>query len=323
MASLLRAGITSHVKRHMYFLIIVLLGGCATQLVSEDTITEYTVNGKGVLLHEDGSWEYSGKIGFYDVERNEIASIDEISIADLLPCTLIGVIDGDTIRVVFVDPPPGIQTEESVRLLGIDATELRGSTGSKPLATEAREFVIEQVADSTVYLAFESRWRGDFGRLLAYVFTSEGPLLNAEMLSRGLASVQNEEPCHFHQYFVTLDTNAGSETRGVWTTPMTGIIIIRQIFNDGRGEYVELWNRSDQLINLSGWYFTDEQRNRINIPLHTSIPANRYLYILSGTEISAPTSHYVYPTKAPIWNNTGDTARLYDEDSELVTEHSY
>ena len=104
MASLLRAGITSHVKRHMYFLIIVLLGGCATQLVSEDTITEYTVNGKGVLLHEDGSWEYSGKRGFFDVERNGISSVDEISIADLLPCTLIEVIDGDTIKVVFIDP---------------------------------------------------------------------------------------------------------------------------------------------------------------------------------------------------------------------------
>ena len=130
-----------------------------------------------------------------------------------------------------------------------------------------------------MYLAFESRWRGDFGRLPAYVFTSEGSLLNAELVSHSLASVYNEEPCHFHQYFVTLEVNARSETRGMWTTPMTGIIIIRQIFNDGRGEYVELWNRSDQTVDLSGWYFTDEQRNQTNIPLDTSIPANERLYI--------------------------------------------
>ena len=191
------------------------------------------------------------------------------------------------------------------------------------MATDAREFVIEHVADSTVYLAFESRWRGDFGRLLAYVFTSEGSLLNAELLSLGLASVYNKEPCHFHQYFVTLEVDARSETRGMWTTPMTGIIIIRQIFNDGRGEYVELWNRSDQLINLSGWYLLDEQRNRIDFPLDTSIPANEHLYILSGTGTTSPSSNYVETTKASIWNNTGDTARLYDEDDELVTEHSY
>ena len=323
MASLLRAGITSHVKRHMYFLVVILLGGCATQLTSEDTITAYTVDGKGVVLHEDGSWEYSGKIGFFDVERNGITSIDEISISDLLPCTVTEVIDGDTIKVVFVDPPPGIQAKESVRLLGIDAPELQISTKSEPLATEAREFVIKRVSDSTVYLAFETRWRGDFGRLLAYVFTSEGSLLNAELLSHGLASVYNEEPSHFHQYFVTLEVEARSETKGMWTTPMNGIIVIRQIFNDGRGEYVELWNRSDQTVDLSGWYFSDEQRNRINIPLDTSIPANGYLYILSGTGITAPTSNYVYPTKASIWNNSGDTARLYDEDGELVTEHSY
>ena len=199
MSSLLESDKMPRANHHMYFLIIVLLGVCTAQLFGDDTIKAYTVDGKGVLLHEDGSWEYTGKIGFFDIERNGIASVDEIVIADLLPGSLIGVIDGDTIKVVFVDPPPGIQTEESIRLLGIDAPELNASTGSGPLATEAREFVVEHTADSTVYLAFESRWRGDFGRLLAYVFTSEGSLLNAELLSCGLASVYNKEPCHFHE----------------------------------------------------------------------------------------------------------------------------
>ena len=310
-------------KCHFCLLIIVLLVGCVVQLSGEDAVEGYTVDGKGVILHEDGTWVYSGKIGFFDVERSGITRINEIVISDLLPCTLIGVIDGDTIKVVFVDPPPGIQVAESIRLLGIDAPELRGSTGLEPLATEAREFVIEHVADSTVYLAFESRWRGDFGRLLAYVFTREGSLLNAELLSNSLASVYNEEPSHFHQYFVTLEVDARLETKGMWTTPMNGIIVIRQIFNDGRGEYVELWNRSDQTVDLSGWYFTDEQRNEINIPLHTLIPANERLYILSGTGITAPSSNYVRPTKTSIWNNAGDTARLYDEDGKLVTEYSY
>ena len=85
------------------------------------------------------------------------------------------------------------------------------------------------------------------------MFTDEESLLNADLLSSGLASVYVETPCYFHQYFVTLEVAARSESRRMWTTPMNSSIVIRQIFNDGRTEYVELWNRSDQTVNLSGW----------------------------------------------------------------------
>ena len=56
--------------------------------------------------------------------------------------------------MVIIDPPPGILIEETVRFLGIDAPEYKPSKGSEPFAAEAREFVIAQAADSTVYLAF-------------------------------------------------------------------------------------------------------------------------------------------------------------------------
>ena len=300
----------------------VLLSVCTSLPYCDDSVTAYTEDGKGVLLHEDGSWEYSGKVGFFDVERNGITEIRQISIADLLPCEVIEVTDGDTLKVVFVDPPPGIQGEESIRLLGIDTPELRTSMGPEPLATEAREFVITQIAESTVYLAFESNWRGSFGRLLAYVFTVEGILLNTELLSRGLASVYNDTPCHFHQYFVTLEVAARLEKRGMWTTPLS-YIVIWQIFNDGRAEYVELWNRTDQAIDLSGWYLLDEQENRIDLPLDTSIQANERLQVLSGSGTIATASNYVQTTNAAIWNNAGDTACLYNDENELVTEFAY
>ena len=323
MKTLLEFGGGFRVKRHVYFLTIILLGVCFSRLSAEETIAAYTVDGKGVHLHEDGTWEYSGEIGFFDVERNGIESVDEISIGDLPTCILTDVTDGDTIKVAFANPAPGIQMVESIRMLGIDAPELAAPTGPEPLAIEARDFVVERTAEPTLYLAFESRWRGDFGRLLAYVFTTDGSLLNAELLSRGLASVYNKEPCHFHQYFVALEVAARTKTVGMWTTPITGIIIIRQIFNDGRGEYLELWNRSDQIIDLSEWYLRDEQSNQIDIPFETKIEANGSLYILSGAGIAAPSSSYIYPTKTPVWNNTGDTAKLYDDDGDLVAEYGY
>ena len=148
-------------------------------------------------------------------------------------------------------------------------------------------------------------------------------MLNADLLSRGLASVHHETPCYFHQDFVTLEFTARCESSGMWTTPMSGNVVIRQVFNEGRTEYVELWNRSEQLVDLSGWYLLDEQQNRIDIPLDTPIPANGRLHVLSGAETTPPSSNYVHPTEASIWDNDGDTAQLHDEDGELVAEYSY
>ena len=233
-----------------------------------------------------------------------------------------GIFDGDTIEVVFADPPPGIQKEESIRLLGINTPELN-ARDPESFAQEAQQFVAEQTADSVVYLAFDSKWRGSFGRLLAYVFNSQGLLLNAELLSSGLATLYSGEPCHFHQYFVTLEVAARTESKGMWTAPIDAEVVIRQIFNDGRTEYVELWNCSTGEINLSGWYLLDERQNRIDIPLSTSIQAKELFYVLSGADTPPPSANSVYPTEKSIWNNDGDKARLYDDDDVLVTEYEY
>ena len=322
MTRLSKPGAAPKARNLIYLFAGVLFSVCTVQLFSEDSETAYTEDGAGVLLHRDGSWEYSGRVGFFDVERAGITEISEISIAKLLPCEVVEVTDGDTLRVVFEDPPPGIQREESIRLLGIGTPELGTSIKAEPLAAEARDFVATLVAESTVYLAFESKWRGSFGRLLAYVFTVEGLLINTELLSRGLASVYIQTPSHFHQDFIAIEVTARLETRGMWTTAM-GDIVIRQIFNDGQTEYVELWNRTDQTIDLSGWYLLDLQRNRIDLPHDTSIQANERLQVLSGSGTTATGSSFVRTTNASIWNNSGDTAHLYNDEGDLVAEFAY
>ncbi len=323
MSSHFITGIVPLTKRYLCLLIIAFLAVQTPLLSGKDVTKAHTVDGRGVLLREDGTWEYSGGVGFFDVERIGVESIDDISIADLLPGTVVAVTDGDTIRVIFADPPPGVQPDESVRLLGIDTPELQTPSGPDPLAEEAREFVIQRTADPAVYLAFESKWRGSFGRLLAYVFTNDGRLLNGELLSHGLASVYHETPCYFHQEFVSLEVAARLEAIGMWTTQMSGDVVIRQVFNEGRTEYVELWNRSDRTVDLSGWYLSDEQENRIDIPTHTSISRNERFYVLSGAGTTPPSPNFVHPTYANIWNNSGDTARLLNRDDEVVTEYSY
>jgi hypothetical protein len=82
-------------------------------------------------------------------------------------------------------------------------------------------------------------------------------------------------------------------------------------------------NRTDQTVDISGWYLSDKQQNRIDLPQDTSIRANEHLQVLSGSGTDATSPNYVRTTNALIWNNAGDTARLYDGDGELVTEFSY
>lgn len=308
--------------RLQFSLALILFAGCSACLSSGKPIKGYTDDGKVVDLHLDGSWEFTGEKGFFSVEKSGVTMVDEISTADLLPCTVIEVVDGDTIKVAISDPVPGILEVESVRLLGIDTPELNRAE-PEPYANEAKSFVLDQVSESIAYLAFESKWRDSFGRLLAYVFAEDGSLINAGLLSEGLASVYSRDPCFFHNYFVTLELEARCSQRGMWAHISCTDIVIRQVFNQGRREYVELLNMTNQLIDLSDWYFLDEQNNRIGIPTESSIAPSSLFYILSGEETPPPSPDHVYPTNKVIWNNTGDIARLFDDDDELVSEYRY
>ena len=300
----------------------LLFFACAASLHADETVEAYTADGMGVILHDDGRWEYTGEVVFYDVEQNDVSSVGEIDISDLLSCLVTRIIDGDTIEVNFDNAPVGLRSVEIVRFLGIAAPEIRSKKHGWE-AAKARDFVAQRVAGKKVYLAFESRWCGDFGRVLAYVFCDDGVLLNAELLSRGLAKVYDKQPCYFHEHLKSLELAARMGSIGIWSSGVITDIIIQDICNDGRSEYVALWNTTGHSISLSGWYLQDEQSNRIDIPPGTLIAANEMLYVLSGLATTAPSDPFVYPTKSMIWNNGGDTASLYNEKGDLAAEYSY
>lgn len=94
------------------------------------------------------------------------------------------VIDGDTIKV-SIDGKL-----ENVRLLLIDAPELRGSY---PYSSEARKFLERRLSDDEyVYLEMDGKERDNYGRLLAYVWYYDGDklkMLNEDVVGEGLARV--------------------------------------------------------------------------------------------------------------------------------------
>ena len=83
-----------------------------------------------------------------------------------------------------------------------------------------------------------------------------------------------------------------------------------------QGEWVELYNLSTTSFSVLGWSITDASGGVGNtdilptntVPATTTIPGLGYLV--------------VYMNK-PVWNNTGDTLFLYDENDVLVDSYAY
>src|SRR3989337_1271784 len=90
------------------------------------------------------------------------------------------VVDGDTIRV-----GRGWRNTK-VRLLGVDTPETVHP--DKPVeffGSEASEFTKKSLKGKKVHLEFEHLNQMDkYGRLLAYVYLSDGSLFNAELIKR-------------------------------------------------------------------------------------------------------------------------------------------
>ncbi|OHA88894.1 MAG: signal peptidase I [Candidatus Zambryskibacteria bacterium RIFCSPHIGHO2_02_FULL_43_14] len=83
-----------------------------------------------------------------------------------------------------------------------------------------------------------------------------------------------------------------------------------------QGEWVELYNLTGAPVNLSGWYTQDASggmgntdiTNLNTLPATTTIPASGYLV--------------VYMNKS-VWNNTGDTVKLFNASNILQDSYAY
>lgn len=109
------------------------------------------------------------------------------------PCVLLSVYDGDTFGCDLNNDQKITNPQEHVRLLGIDATEMRWSRKNKtgkdqPFAREAMA-VLEAKKGKTLWLEKDVVWTDKYNRRLAYVYTqpSGGKSLNQSLLEQGLA----------------------------------------------------------------------------------------------------------------------------------------
>jgi micrococcal nuclease len=151
--------------------------------------------------------------------------------------TVIDVIDGDTVDVRFRDG-----SVETVRLVGVDTPETaaqymdpseygipdtpRGRDWLLMWGDRASAFAERELEGERVRVVFdpESDRRGGFGRLLAYIYYTDGQNFGKTLLERGLARVYTGGEFTLEDGYLDLEAQAQAENVGLWgfegdTTP--------------------------------------------------------------------------------------------------------
>ncbi len=117
--------------------------------------------------------------------------------------------DGDTITVTIG------RSLEKIRLIGIDAPEM----GQEPWGLMAGEHLKAMINSSSrnVTIEYDVVKRDKYGRLLAYVWTKDGKMLNEAMLKDGYAILFTFPPNVKHvDEFIKAEKQARDRKIGIW-----------------------------------------------------------------------------------------------------------
>src|SRR5215213_2930841 len=126
------------------------------------------------------------------------------------------VLRGDTVEV---------ETIGAVRLIGIESpdgklpAELYAAHGKEALAFAEKSLLAQDVKIEYDPANAPRANRDESGRTLAYVYTGDGALFNAEMVRQGHAFVRSSESFKLADQFRAFEREALQSMRGVWGQP--------------------------------------------------------------------------------------------------------
>lgn len=157
-------------------------------------------------------------------EHNEYAENSDH--ADYTKCRFVRVVDGDTLIVQYKGK------NERVRLTGIDTPEAAINNKAKKDSERNRIAISEIVkqgkrsksfaksllaGEQYVLLEFDVRERDHYGRILSYVYLSDGRMVNELMLKAGYASLMTVPPnVKYKDRFIKAYKEARTKKRGLW-----------------------------------------------------------------------------------------------------------
>jgi len=135
------------------------------------------------------------------------------------PCEVIRVIDGDTVLIGQPDPAGNVR-EYRVRLLGVDTPEtVKPGHPVEPWGKEATAFTRKFLAAGNVTVRLDRRRIDRYGRSLAYLSTTDGGMLNYELVRNGLAraSIYPGDSASIGRKLRAAEKTAQQEKSGIWS----------------------------------------------------------------------------------------------------------
>lgn len=90
------------------------------------------------------------------------------------------------------------------------------------------------------------------------------------------------------------------------------------------GEYIQVTNTTSKAIVLTGYTVRDNgNKHTFRFPAKFTLGAKRTVTVHTGPGRNTSSDLYWGMTKSYVWNNSGDTARLYNAKGALVHQCTY
>lgn len=215
-----------------------------------------------------------------------------------------------------------------MRYIGVDTPE-RG-TAFYDVTTEVNRALVE---DQDVLLEPDVTSRDRYDRRLAYVYLTSGLFVNAELVAQGWADSVAYPPDTRHQAELdALEELARAQGLGMWAQAAPVAVVIdascSQFDSPGNDnyskeeEYVCVTNQGTAAVDMTRWWIRDKAGATYYFPAF-SLAASASVRIRTGCGQDSPTDLYWCKDGSAVWNNSGDTAYLYNAQDQLVNELTY
>ncbi|UPV75952.1 thermonuclease family protein [Halorussus limi] len=269
------------------------------------------------------------------------------SISDSVTVTVTSAADGDTVDVRYSNG-----STDTVRLLGVDTPEVNventpgefegvpntqaGKDCLRSAGKNASQFTKDTLVGKTVTLKFDSQSdrRGDYGRLLAYVYLN-GENFNLDLIEKGHARVYDSTFSQ-RETFYSAENESQANLRGLWHCRTiddggdggsgdSGTASVEWVYAEASNpndERVQVKNTGSGELDLSGYTLEDAAGHTYTFPSGFTLASGDSVWVHSGSGTDDSDDLYA-AFGHEIWNDGGDTAYLYDENGDEVDRRSY
>ncbi|MFN2144519.1 MAG: thermonuclease family protein [Anaerolineales bacterium] len=234
---------------------------------------------------------------------------------------LVEVIDGDTIDV-RIDGQVA-----RVRYIGVDTPEREDPYYEE--ATTANRILL---GSGTLTLVRDVSETDRYDRLLRYVFTEQGYLVNYQLIVDGYAHLVTFPPdVACAETFLAAQEDARSREAGIWALPHfqqqdNPAVVIEEIFYNGvnapeSDESAQIRNVSEEMVQLGGWTLSAGHGQEFTFPAY-ELGSGETCRVYTN-EVHPESCGFSFGRDESLWANSGDCGYLYTPNGALVDEECY